>query len=284
MQVGADHRRDRDQVAVLADAPGAFLGFLAGAIVGDRSARRIVISSPTFSSSACVGHDSTYKPRSNEVHEGGPFGQRVDQDVFVVGMGAGAARAQAVEGRDSQSRGEVAVAAAAGRSLGQLEAEAAGASELPGFLEKGRVGGGSLHRRPVERAAQRQSIVGVDGARALRRADSIRASSAWVATRTSISAEAWAGTTLVVVPPRIDADVDRGSGGQVLQVLELEDLVGKLDDRASAVLGCHAGVGRLAFDLEMETADPFPRGLEPAVGQGRLEHQGIGTVDRELSR
>ena len=94
-----------------------------------------------------------------------------------------------------------------------------------------------------------------------------------VATRTSISAEACAGTTLVVVPPSNDADVDGGSRGQVLQVLELEDLVGELDDRASAVVGRHAGVGGLAFDVEMEPADALPRGLEPAIGQCRLEHQ-----------
>ena len=52
---------------------------------------------------------------------------------------------------NSQSRREVAVAAAAGRSFGQLEAQASRAGELAGFLEQGRVGWGALHRRPVER-------------------------------------------------------------------------------------------------------------------------------------
>ena len=115
-----------------------------------------------------------------------------------------------------------------------------------------------------------------------RRADSIRASSAWEATRTSISADACAGTTLVVVPPSNDADVDGGARGQVLQVLEFQDLVGELDDRVSSLLGCHAGVGGLAFDLEMEPAHALPRGLEPAVGQGRLEHQRISTINCQL--
>ena len=137
------------------------------------------------------------------MHEGGPLWERGDQDMLVVGMGAGAARAQAVERRDAQSRREVAVAAAAGRSLGQLEARPARPGELAGFLEEGRVGvvrsiGGRLNDPLSVRR-----ILGIDWARALPSADSIRVSSARVATRTSISAEACAGTTLVVVPPRM---------------------------------------------------------------------------------
>ena len=39
VEIRADHRGDRDQIAVVADFPGAFLGLLAGAIVGDRDRR-----------------------------------------------------------------------------------------------------------------------------------------------------------------------------------------------------------------------------------------------------
>ena len=60
-------------------------------------------------------------------------------------------------------RGEIAVAAAAGRALGQLQAERLGSAELPGLLKEGGVGRRSLHRRPVERAAERQTILGIDG-------------------------------------------------------------------------------------------------------------------------
>ena len=102
-----------------------------------------------------------------------------------------------------------------------------------------------------------------------------------MATRTSISAEAWAGTTLVMVPPSNDSDVDGGTGGQVLQVLEFQDLVGELDDRVSSVLGCHTGVSSLALDREMEPAHALPRGLEPAVGQCGLEHQDVRTINGE---
>ena len=91
----------------------------------------------------------------------------------------------------------------------------------------------------------------------------MRASSASVATRTSISADACAGTTLVVVPPWMTPDVDRGSGGEVLQLLDSQDLVGELDDRAAALLGRHAGMGGLPFDLETEPADPFREVLSP---------------------
>ena len=41
-------------------------------------------------------------------------------------------------------------------------------------------------------------------------------------------------------------------------------------------------MGGLAFDLEVEPADAFPRGLEAAVGQRRLEHQDVGTLRRQL--
>ena len=55
--------------------------------------------------------------------------------MLVVGVGTSAARAQAVEGRDAQRRGEVAVAAAAGRALGQLQAQLP--ADAPGLLEQG---------------------------------------------------------------------------------------------------------------------------------------------------
>ena len=39
VQLGPDHGGDRDHVAVLGDPPGAALGVLAGAVVGDASRR-----------------------------------------------------------------------------------------------------------------------------------------------------------------------------------------------------------------------------------------------------
>ena len=96
-----------------------------------------MIWSPDFSIERRVGHDSTYKPMSKRCMRAARSGERVDQDVFVVGVGAGAAGAQAVQGWDSQSRREVAVATAAGGSLGQLEAQACRAGELRGLSRRG---------------------------------------------------------------------------------------------------------------------------------------------------
>ena len=80
------------------------------------------------------------------------------------------------------------------------------------------------------------------------------------------------------------ADVDGGSGGEVLQLFEFQDLVGELDDRVASLLGCDAGMGGLALHVKMESADPLPRGLEPAVGQSRFEHQHIGGLDGRASQ
>ena len=68
--------------------------------------------------------------------------------MLIVGVGAAAPRAQAVERRDAQRGGEVAVAAAAGRALGQLQAELT--ADAAGLLEQRGDGRSSLHRRPVD--------------------------------------------------------------------------------------------------------------------------------------
>ena len=193
--------------------------------------------------------------------EGGAFRERVDQDMLVVGMGAAAARAQAVKSGDSQRGCEVAVAAAAGGSLGELEAERLGRCRRA-FSKRDPLAGVRSIGGRLNDPRSRQADSRIDGPSAARAA-SIRVSSARVATRTSISAEACAGTTLVVVPPSNDADIDRGPGGQVLQVLRAEDLMSELDDRAATLLGRHAGMGGLAFDSRWNRPTPLREVLSP---------------------
>ena len=83
-------------------------------------------------------------------------------------------------------------------------------------------------------------------------------------------------------PPLDQTDIDRRSGGQVLQVLEPEDLVGQLHDRAAAVFGSHTGMGSLPLDLEAEPANSFSRRLQTTISESRLQHQDIGGLSRQV--
>ena len=62
--------------------------------------------------------------------------------------------------------------------------------------------------------------------------------------------------------------------------MEPEDLMGQLEHGADALLRLDAGVGRSAFDIELEPADPLARGLELAAGEGGLQHQHVGAAPR----
>ena len=177
MEVGADHGRDRDQVAVVADAPGASLGVLAGAIVGDRlgpADRDLVVD---FTSSCFGCHDQFdagawprgFSALPGSIHcnssnrAASSAARSGSESIRMCSSSAWAPppRAQAVERRDSQGRGEVAVAAAAGRALGQLQAEVP--ADALRLLEQRRDGGRSLHRGPVEHPLTVSRVSGVIG-------------------------------------------------------------------------------------------------------------------------
>ena len=91
----------------------------------------------------------------------------------------------------------------------------------------------------------------------------ILSASACEVTRTSISADARAGDDVGRRATLDDADIERRPGRRVLELLDAEDLVGQLDDRAAAVLGGHAGMGRLAVDFDVEPAHAFRAVLRP---------------------
>ena len=138
--------------------------------------------------------------------------------------------------------------------------------------------GRSLHRRPVEAAGHRQPGPGRDRGRARGGPLRSRSASASVATRTSISADACAGTTLVVVPPWMTPTLIVVPAARSCSSWSCRTWWASSTIALRALLGRDAGVGGLPFDLEMEPADALPRGLEPAVGQRRLEHQDVGTL------
>ena len=68
-------------------------------------------------------------------------------------------------------------------------------------------------------------------------------------------------------PALDDADVERRPRVEVLQVLDAQDLVGQLDDRAAALLGRDAGVRGLALDVS-GTGRPLRAVLRPPSASG----------------
>ena len=91
----------------------------------------------------------------------------------------------------------------------------------------------------------------------------MRASSRLEATRTSISAEASAGHHVGGRAPLNDADVDGGSRGQVLQILQTQNLAGELDDGIAALLGSHARVGGPPSTSRRNRPTPLREVLSP---------------------
>ena len=81
------------------------------------------------------------------------------------------------------------------------------------------------------------------------------------------------------------ADIHRQFRHEVaIERLNPENLMGQLHDGAGPRLRRHAGVGRLALDLDREPAHSLPRGLEAAVGQRRLENQDIRALAGQTPR
>ena len=56
----------------------------------------------------------------------------------------------------------------------------------------------------------------------------------------------------------------------------------QFNDRASTVLGGDSGVRGPTLDVELEPAHPFPRRLETAVRERRLEYEDIRALPRDF--
>ena len=173
---------------------------------------------------------------------------------------------QSVEGRDAECRGEVAVAAAAGRALGQLEAEPrsdpvclgekaamAGVRSIGGRLKPPRTrhscSGGQGRRSP-----QRRLDCGVRGQRRGAYVDLGRRVCRYdVGGRAALD----------------DADVHGRAGCGSFSSVDVAEPGGPARRlRCSALLGRNASVGGLAFDLEGIGPRPSAPSSEPPSARG----------------
>ena len=93
-----------------------------------------------------VHHQQPLEIQQQQRHEGGAFGERVDEDVLVLAVGTAAGHPETVEGGHAQGGGEVAVAAAAGGPFLQLETELA--PDFPRSREEAGDRFRALHRGP----------------------------------------------------------------------------------------------------------------------------------------
>ena len=200
--------------------------------------------------------------------------------MLVVGMGAAAASTQAVERGDSERRGEVAVAAAAGRALGQLLADRSrpirrACSNRPAIAGDRSIGG---RLKPPETSSRVPSVIGssdrsddstrrgfiqgrdpdVDIGRCLRR-DDVRGR-----------------------PAPDDADVERRPGAVVLQLLDAQDLMRQLDDRAAALPRGHSGMSGLPWTSRLNRPTPLRAVFRLPSASGRLEYQHVGALSCQV--
>ena len=144
--------------------------------------------------------------------------------------------AEAVEGGDAEGGGEVAVAGAAGRALGQVEAERPADRADPLEQARRRPGVRSIGGR-LKSAGDREASSRSDRRGAPASPPRPGAASSSVATRTSICAVAWAATTFEVGPALDDADVQGRPQLGSASAVDGEDLVRQLDDGAAPFSG-----------------------------------------------
>ena len=70
-----------------------------------------------------------------------------------------------------------------------------------------------------------------------------------------------------------DADVDGDARPAPVEGVERDGQVGGCEDRAAALLGLDAGVGRPAVDRHAQVEVALARADDVAVGAGALEHE-----------
>ena len=163
-------------------------------------------------------------------------------------MVVAADRPEAVEARDAHARRRVGVGRAAGRGVADREPERAGDGRR--VLDQPRAARrASPSATSAPSARSRPSTSGTTVASAIRRTSASAASSSARATpRTSTSSEQRSATTLGRVPPPMTPTLTVTPGQRPLSACRSRDDPGRLEDRAAALLGLDAGVGRAAVD------------------------------------
>jgi hypothetical protein len=78
------------------------------------------------------------------------------------------------------------------------------------------------------------------------------------------------------------AHVHRDAGPPAVQGLELDDLVGRFQERVAALLGLDTGVGGAPQDRDLVVGDPLARAHDVAVGPRAFEHEGHVVPRRQL--
>ena len=102
--------------------------------------------------------------------------------------------------------------------------------------------------------------------------------------RTSTSSVQRSATTFGRVPPAMTPTLTVTPGQRPLSACRSRDDPGRLEDRAAALLGLDAGVGRPAVDGDPQVEDPLARRHDVAVGAGALEDERDVGVARRSSR
>src|SRR5579871_446591 len=206
--------------------------------------------------------------------EGGPVGHTVDVNALVEGVRTFADGAETVEGRDTESRGEIAVGAATAQGLFQFNAEFGGG--FPREMEQAHRSGGALHRGTVQPAGDFDGaalVKGAEGAKSLFQHESItRVQHAHVDFNAGLGGHD-VGTSAAADDAGVDGDAapEPGERGDAL------DLAGQLDHGAGAGGVIKARMRRPAADNHGEAADAFARGLQFAgkTGAGLENEDGV---------
>ena len=180
--------------------------------------------------------------------------------------------------------GRVRVGRAAGRGVLDLEPEPL--ASATGVIDQPARPLELLHRPPAGHVGSISAVVS-GTARAVSRspiAASAASRSSRRTARTSTSSSQRSATTLGRVPPPIDADVDRDARPAAVERVELADeSVRGLEDRAAALLGLDAGVGRAAVDRDPRVEDALARRDDVAVRAGALEDEADVGVGGQLA-
>ena len=179
--------------------------------------------------------------------------------------------------------GRVGVRRAAGRRVGDLEAERA--RHGLGVLDEPAAPVELLHRPPARHLGSSSTVVsGTSVASAIRRisASAVSSASRSVA-RTSTSSEQRSATTLGRVPPAITPTLTVTPGQRPLSACRSSTIRRRLEDRAAALLGLDAGVGGPAVDGHPQVDDALAGRHDVAVRPGALEHERDVAVGGELA-
>ena len=245
--------------------------------VGGRGEPRVVVAP---GEDLRVARDGQQQPGQHRR----PRHDRVDLEVLRRRMVVATDRPEAVERRARPSRTSCWRRTRRRSRCRRSEPEPLGHGL--GMLDEPAAAGELLHRRARPRGRRRRRSCRAPRSRP--RPRGWRPRPAWrpsaVVERTSTSSSQRSATTLGRVPPRMPPTLTEYARPAAVQGVQVLDEAGRLEDRAAALLGLDAGVGRAAVDRQAGVEDALAGAARCPRWRGHIRGPGTHPCPRPGAR